>query len=148
MGTVCTCPPPRNNEKGWSKEYVNSELVFIGEVSCYNEEDYTYTIEVCEVFKGNVESGDLITGSNDLSCHPWVELEKDWLFYGTMISDETFQANGCGHTTTYEKPTQRVLTSQLGTLNQNETQLQLDRDQVLKQINYIRNIQRTNEICE
>ncbi|WP_405350066.1 hypothetical protein [Nonlabens sp. Asnod3-H03] len=103
----CTCPPPRHWEKAASIEYEYSEVVFVGDVKSFSNDKNKFTIEVCEVFKGDLKSGQIILGKNLRSCYPYIDRGGSWLLFGNH--SQIFEVNECGISSNIEKPRQLMI---------------------------------------
>lgn len=98
---VCTCAPNGNWRKATPKEYENVEDVFIGDVTIL-ENNSDYEIVVCEVFKGELKSGQSIKGENLRYCGPNVNKNGQWVLFGNYST--TFLVNDCGLSSSITEP--------------------------------------------
>ena len=98
---ICTCAPNGNWRKATPKEYNIVEDVFIGDVTI-DEITSEYSIVVCEVFKGNLKSEQIIDGENLGYCGPFVNKNGEWVLFGKYSTN--FKVNDCGLSTNIAKP--------------------------------------------
>lgn len=89
---TCICAPPMNWKKATPIEFEYSKNVFIGEVTVCDDENYEMVI--CEVFKGELTAGQMITGKNRGTCGPYVDKNGEWIMFGEYTTE--FTVNDCG----------------------------------------------------
>ena len=81
-----------NWKKATPIEFEYSKNVFIGEVTVCDDENYE--IVICEVFKGELTAGQMITGKNISTCGPYVDNNGEWMLFGEYTT--AFTVNDCG----------------------------------------------------
>jgi len=99
---ICTCPPPANWRKATPSEYNYSNDVFIGDVKLIPNSQVDYEIVVCEVFKGDLKSGQTIKGEKFGTCGPYVNKNGEWVLFGTYSTK--FKVNDCGISSNINDP--------------------------------------------
>lgn len=97
---ICDCAPVPHWQKATPREFEYVEDVFIGDVTIYNEKEFE--IRVCEVFKGNLKSGQIIKGKNSSYCGPYVDKNGEWLLFGKYSNN--FKVNDCGLSSNIAEP--------------------------------------------
>ncbi|WP_127845636.1 hypothetical protein [Psychroflexus aestuariivivens] len=97
----CTCAPIENWQKATPKEFEYVDDVFIGDVTI-SENQTDYLIVVCEVFKGDLKSGQKIKGVNIGYCGPFVDKNGEWVMFGKYLTE--FKVNDCGLSSNIAEP--------------------------------------------
>lgn len=97
----CTCARIENWRRATSQEFEYVDDVFIGDVTI-NEKQTDYSIVVCEVFKGELKSGQIIKGVNIGSCEPFVAQNGKWVMFGKYSTE--FKVNDCGLSSNIAEP--------------------------------------------
>lgn len=98
---ACECSPLEDHDKLIEESYSYYEDIFIGKVvKAANE----LRIEVMEVFKGNLNVGQVLKpGYEGSSCDYYFAEEGDGLFYG-LVSAKRFYASMCSPTRMFKRP--------------------------------------------
>ena len=136
FSSLCTCPPPKNWKKATPIEYKYVNDVFIGDIRIDCDNDFEYLIVICEVFKGDLQPGQIIKGINSGTCGPYVDTDGEWILFGNYSS--RFIVNDCGLSLNIINP-KRLLAPQPINLKNNLESRRLEAKQNIKQqINMLR----------
>jgi hypothetical protein len=98
-------------QNGWSVERVkanikHSDLIFIGNRISYSQEYPTigeYSFKVIEVFKGNINEGDIVSGKT-FGCSTSPYVKGLWIVYATQKKGGLIDMDGCGLSKSLSEP--------------------------------------------
>ncbi|WP_167342050.1 hypothetical protein [Nonlabens sp. SY33080] len=97
----CTCAPLPHWKKATPKEYEYADDVIIADV-IIDENEIGYKITVCEVFKGDLKTGQILNGKNFGTCGPYVDKDGEWVLFGANTT--YFKVNDCGLSSNIAEP--------------------------------------------
>lgn len=101
FGLACDCSPLKDHDKLIEACFNYYPIVFIGNVV---EKDSELWIEVKEVFKGNLQTGQMLkAGFETHSCAYYFGETGMGLFYG-YVKEKEFTADLCSPTRMFDRP--------------------------------------------
>lgn len=95
MGISCSCAPTGNLPEAQEKEFAVSDNVIIGEIVNISDDERLIILKVKEIFKGNLEVGQVIKFKNNYYCEPFIDMLGEWLIYSKTEEGE-LKVNECG----------------------------------------------------
>ena len=102
-GIPCDCYVYDISDKGITKAYASSELVFKADVFDIDTVNRTYKMKVLEVYKGAVRVSKIIESEQLENCPPHIKRTGIWIFFGGFES-KTFKPTVCGMSFNMESP--------------------------------------------
>ena len=100
---ACSCPPLKKLDYERNAEYQNAEFIFIGKIYNLKNHKRVFEVKVKEIFKGNLNVGQIINGGNNYYCEPFVNKNGEWLIYGKIENGILF-IKECGLSRSLKNP--------------------------------------------
>ncbi|MEO9953526.1 hypothetical protein [Nonlabens sp.] len=95
-----------------------------------------YLIEICEVFKGDLQPGQIIKGVNWGTCGPYVDTDGEWILFGNY--SDRFIVNDCGLSSNIIDPKRLLAPQPINLKNNLESQKLEAKQNIKQQINMLR----------
>ncbi len=133
----CSCPPIIKWKLGITRQYSSVDAAFVAKSVCLDDINRIYELEVKEVFKGNVEVGDIVRSTDSNSCGAYIVASDNYLFLGDYHPrGDVFEISGCG----YSRSITHIIGSErdLGSLPQTGNAKYLNVDKIVyEQLNIL-----------
>ncbi len=91
----CNCRTKKELDSARQLEYVNSEIIILGEVIFVSSDQNSFKIKVLESYKGELLAHQVIEGENHEYGFPNVYYTGHWFIY-RYFENGTFKTNICG----------------------------------------------------
>ena len=100
---ACECPIPKKLESVQTREFENSNYIFVGEIIELDTKKEIFKVKVVESFNGD-ENGKIYNGIYNGTCEPIIDKKGKWLIYGNVNEDKLLEISLCGLTRSFENP--------------------------------------------